>query len=189
MRLEVPSARSPGYFLIISEFCFGCRSFLIRMLRIKIIEDLLHDPQSPASPSRQMRDGLRDKAYARRSELQRQTKCLRRRFPTHWREAIVAPVPSNASRNVLSRRGAFVRPRRFTRSFFLRGPIIKCVNCRSVAPFSTGLSDGRLEKVTAGDLDHIGAPAQVRAHHHHFAVTQTALARAGVRWRRSPCRS
>ena len=118
MRLEVPSARSPGYFLIISEFCFGCRFFLIRMPRIKIIEDLLHDPQSPASPSRQMRDGLRDKAYARRSELQRQTKCLRRRLPTHWREAIVAPVPSNASRNVSSRPGAFVRPRRFTRSLF-----------------------------------------------------------------------
>ena len=29
MRLEKPSARSPGYFLIISEFCSGCRFFLI----------------------------------------------------------------------------------------------------------------------------------------------------------------
>ena len=34
--------------------------------------------------------------------------------------------------------------------------------------------------VPAGDLEAIGAPAQVRAHHHHLAVVQAALAAAGV---------
>ena len=33
--------------------------------------------------------------------------------------------------------------------------------------------------VPAGDLEDIGAPAQVRAHHHHFAVMQAALATTG----------
>src|ERR1700745_1616793 len=34
--------------------------------------------------------------------------------------------------------------------------------------------------VPAGDLEDIGAPAQVRAHHDHFAIMQTALATARV---------
>jgi hypothetical protein len=34
--------------------------------------------------------------------------------------------------------------------------------------------------VPAGDLEDIGAPAQVRAHHNHFAVMQAALATARV---------
>jgi enoyl-CoA hydratase/carnithine racemase len=50
-------------------------------------------PQSSASPSRQMREGLRDRACARRCEPQRQTTCLRRRLITRRREAIVALLP------------------------------------------------------------------------------------------------
>jgi hypothetical protein len=86
------------------------------------------------------------------------------------------------------RRGAFGRPRRFTRSLFSPR------SNHNVRKLSVGgaVLDRTFRwppSVTAGDLDDIGAPAQVRAHHHHFRVTQTALARAGVRWRRSPCRS
>jgi hypothetical protein len=34
--------------------------------------------------------------------------------------------------------------------------------------------------IPAGDLEDIGAPAQVRAHHYHLAVVQAPLAAAGV---------
>ena len=45
------------------------------------------------------------------------------------------------------------------------------------APRTTPVPTAR---VTAGDLEDIGAPAQVRAHHHHFAVMQAALATTRV---------
>ena len=34
--------------------------------------------------------------------------------------------------------------------------------------------------VPAGELEDVGAPAQVRAHHHHFAVMPAALATTSV---------